>query len=887
MPWPNLSVILTHENADFDGISALLGAAKLYPDAIPVLPRHVNRNIRHFMTLYGADLPMVDVKEMPRGRVTHVILVDTQSMVTIKGMGEDLEAQIIDHHPLSRELKPGWRFSGETVGAVTTLLVERLIEQRYDITPIEATLFLMGIYEDTGSLSYPTTTPRDVRCAAWLLEQGASLDIANEFLHYPLTDDQKELYDLLCEQAENYTFAGQFVVVVAVPFPRYVEEVSVLAHRLRDRWEPAGLFLLVAFPSSGTDDHQVQLIARSTSDAVDVGVIAAGLGGGGHSRASAALIRDLDLEKAKDRLLELLKEHVQSTIIVGQIMSFGVRTVDPTMTVAQAAELMQRYGHEGFPVLEAGRVVGILSRREIDRAMRLGLENAAIAMYMTKGEIQVRPDDALEALQQIMVEHGVGQVPVVSADGEVLGIVTRTDLINVILSVPNGANQRSRRQEIAQKLDEMIDHSKLSLLWRAADTAQELGYVLYIVGGFVRDLLLERPNFDIDLVVEGNAIGLAKKLARSFGGRVRTHARFGTAKWILDGHESLDFVTARTEFYAHPTALPQVEQSSIKQDLHRRDFTINTLAIRLDRDHRGELLDFYGGEQDLRDGVIRVLHSLSFTEDPTRILRAVRLEQRLGFHIEPRTQELIADALGLLQRVTGERIRHEIFLLFQEQEPESGLVRLEELGVLRQIHPGLRCDGWLQSKFRTLREVMPDWYEQSWRPSVVEEEHDALHGLSLPTDNAHHMYLALLTYRLILAELDTLGTRLKLARDDVDMLHAVAALRDETARFQVGDMRPSEVYRLLEPYSGPTILITWVATDSQRVRAYLQDYWRDHRHVKPVLTGDDLKKMGFSPGPIFGQVLGALRDARLDGQIATKQEEEEMARTILGAAPRT
>jgi tRNA nucleotidyltransferase (CCA-adding enzyme) len=873
---------LTHENADFDAISALLGAAKLYPDAIPVLPRHVNRNIRHFLALYGAELPMVAVKDVPRGRIAHVVLVDTQSMVTIKGMGEDLKVQIIDHHPLSRDLKSGWQYSGETVGAVTTLLVERLIEQRCDVTPIEATLFLMGVYEDTGSLSYPTTTARDAHCAAWLLEQGASLDIVNEFLHYPLTDEQKELHELLRDNAENYTFAGQSVVVTAVRFRCYVQEVSVLAHRLRDLWEPAGLFLLVAFPTSTPGEHQVQLIARATNDAIDVGAIASGLGGGGHSRASAALIRDMSLEEARERLLALLAEHVQPTVVVRQIMSFGVRTVHPGMTVAQAAELMRRYGHEGFPVLQGGRVVGMLSRREIDRAMHLGLENAAISMYMTKGEILVRPDDAIEVLQGVMVEHGVGQVPVVSAEGNVLGIVTRTDLIELLLGVPNGGNQRSRRQEITRKLQEMVDGQKLSLLWQAADAAQELGYTLYIVGGFVRDLLLRRENFDTDLVVEGDAIVLAKKLANDFGGRVRAHARFGTAKWIRDGGESLDFVTARTEFYAHPTALPQIERSSIKQDLHRRDFTINTLAIRLDRDHRGDLLDFYGGEQDLRDGVIRVLHSLSFTEDPTRILRAVRLEQRLDFRIEPRTQELISDALGLLARVSGERIRHEFYQLFQEQEPEAGLTRMEELGVLRQIHPGLRCDGWLQAKFRTLREVMPEWYEQSWRPDIIQEDHDALHGMALPTDNAHHMYLALLTYRLILPELDTLATRLKLVRDDVELLHMAAALRDKIERFQIGDVRPSEVYHLLAPYSGPAILVTWVATDSRGVRQYLSRYWEDYRHVRTVLTGDDLKAMGITPGPIFRQILDALRDARLDQEISSEAQERQLVRELLG-----
>ncbi|MBL7200098.1 MAG: CBS domain-containing protein [Anaerolineae bacterium] len=877
MPVRTMTIALTHENADFDAVSALLGAAKLYPKTIPVLPRHVNRNVRHFLTLYDEDLPMVQVDDLPRDYISRVILVDTQAMVTIRRMEQDLQVQIIDHHPLSRELPPGWAYSGETVGAVTTLLVEQIIEHRYPASPIEATLFLLGIYEDTGSLSYHTTTPRDVRCAAWLLEQGARLDIANDFLHYPLTNDQRKLYDLFLENAETLTFAGQSVVVVAISFPRYVEEVSVLAHKLRDVLDPVALFLLVQF------SDQVQLIARSTSDAIDVSRIASGLGGGGHSRASAALIRGMDLQEAKSRLLALLAEHVRPAITVRQIMSFGVRTVSPTTTVAEAAEQMRRYGHEGFPVLENGLVVGMLTRREIDRAMRLGLANAPISMYMTKGPIAVHPDDAIETLQQVMIEHGVGQVPVVSDSGQILGIVTRTDLINLLLSTPERRDRRSRREEISDKLAQMISKDKLDLLWQAAECARSLGYALYIVGGFVRDLLLGRENLDIDLVVEGDAIALARRLAEENGGRVRSHAPFGTAKWILQGGESLDLVSARREFYPYPTALPQVERSSIKHDLHRRDFAINTLAIRLDRDHYGELLDFYEGEQDLRNGLIRVLHSLSLVEDPTRILRAVRLEQRLGFQIEPRTRELIANALGLLPRVSGERIRHELYLLFQEQEPESGLARMQELGILHQIHPGLRCDGWLQDKFRMLRQVMSQWYEQSWQPSIVLEEHDTLHGMPLPVNNAPQLYMALLSYRLIRPELDDLITQIRLVSDDARLLEEVASLRDVLASLQVAELPPSKVVRLLEPYSGPAILVAWVATESGRVREHLSHYWQTYRHVKPSLTGNDLKAMGLTPGPVFGRILSALRDARLDREISSEEEERRVVQEMIGS----
>jgi len=890
VPAQPLHVVMTHENADLDAIAALLGAARLYSGTMPVLPRRINRNARNFITLYGADLPFVSVQELfgEEGTVqitiAHVILVDTQSMVTLKGMSKTLQVQIIDHHPPAHELKSGWTFYGDEVGATTTLLVEQMIERAMPVSPIEATLFLLGIYEDTGSLSYLTTTPRDVRCVAWLLEHGASLEIANDFLHYPLTPDQHELYELLLTRVENHTFAGQSVIVTAVEFGRYVEEVSVLAHNLHDLFEPAGLFLIVGF------DDQVQLIARSSDEAINVAEIVAAFGGGGHGRAAAALIREMTVQQVRVRLLDLLKTAVRPAVTVRELMSFGVHTVQPTTTVMRAHELMQLYGHEGFPVIENGRVVGMLSRREIDRALRLGLDHAAIATYMTKGEIVVHPEDAIDAVQRIMIEYGVGQVPVVSESGQVLGIVTRTDLIKALFGTQNGTRAPSRRRQIVQLLERSLSAHKLALLWEAAGCAHELGFKLYIVGGFVRDLLLGRPTQDIDLVVEGDAIRLARLLAERKGGRVRSHTRFGTAKWILQTadetqpEDSLDFVTARTEFYAHPTALPQVESSSIKQDLHRRDFTINTLAIRLDADHYGELLDFYGGEQDLRDGVIRVLHSLSFVEDPTRILRAVRLEQRLGFHIEPRTRELIDNALPLLVRVSGERIRHELYLLLQEAEPEAGLSRMEALGVLRQIHPALVCNGWVQSKFQTLREVLNEWYESDWKPQQEEEEFEALHGMLEPQNNIAQLYLALLTCRMIEAEVETLVTRLKIRSHDAELLRQVSRLRQEVALLQVHDVSPAQVYDIASPFSGPAILVNWVASDSERVRAALMNYWQHYRHIHPELTGDDLKAMGLPPGPIFGQILHDLRAARLDGRLSTREEELALVRQWIGQA---
>ena len=260
---------------------------------------------------------------------------------------------------------------------------------------------------------------------------------------------------------------------------------------------------------------------------------------------------------------------------------------------------------------------------------------------MVAGEVWFTPCDSVEVLHSIMAEYGWGQMPVVES-GEVIGIVTRTDLIK-LWSTP--AKALSIEDEISQRLSRALSPVTLDLMRHISHTADQMGYSIYFVGGLVRDLLLGLPIGDIDIVVEGDAITLARRLSRLFGGRIRSHGRFGTAKWLMDDADTqvalvqqlalpdqrgelddqnglptaIDFVTSRTEFYTHPTALPEVERSSIKQDLHRRDFTINTLAIQLNPEHFGELLDFYGGEADLRQGFIRVLHSLSFVEDPTRI----------------------------------------------------------------------------------------------------------------------------------------------------------------------------------------------------------------------------------------------------------------------------
>jgi tRNA nucleotidyltransferase (CCA-adding enzyme) len=862
-----LDVILTHENADFDAIASLLGARKLFPSAIPVLPRRINRNVNAFLALYGMELPFVHPDDLPRDEIDHAILVDTQSLTTLRGMASNMKVDIIDHHKLDRDLPSNWTFSGEPMGSTTTLLIEEISARFLRMSDLEATLLLLGIYEDTGSLSYESTKVRDVRAAAWLMEQGARLDLVNEFLRHPLGPEQRKLYERLLEGSETHDVEGHTVIIAAETAPGFTEGLSTLAHKLRDLLEPSALLMLVAL------DGRIQLVARSTTDDIDVSAVAKRFGGGGHDRAAAALIHDRELEEVREELLDMLPDIVRPSVTVGEVMSLGVQVLSPEDTVADAARKMRRTGHEGYPVVRDSQVIGLVTRRAVDRAEQFEMTDAPVTQVMDAGSVTVNPDDSVEYLQQLMIESGWGQIPVVDGE-EVIGVVTRTDLIT-LWGVPP---EPSQRLKMAARLEQALSSPLLALVRRVSRTAHQMDIVPYFVGGLVRDLLLGQPIVDVDMVVEGDAIALANRLADTFGGRVIAHSRFGTAKWILsdqvwakvaeeispgdDLPPSVDFVTARTEFYTHPTALPQVAESSIKQDLHRRDFTINTLAIRLDPDHWGELLDFYGGEEDLEEEVVRVLHSLSFIDDPTRILRAVRLESRLGFRLDPRSEELIDDALPLLRRVSGDRIRHELELIFREDEPERALCRLDELDALSHIHPNLKCDRWLITRYRTLRERLDP------------EEWD------LESEDLVFVHLALLAYRMDEEQVQRLSERLRVKRDVEEDLLLVQSLRRRIIELVELD-RPSEMCHLLQPYPARVMAVVWIATSNGTAQKRLLRYQIKWRFVEPELTGDDLKELGLEPGPLFGHLLRKLRDARLNGEVSTREEEMTLVEQVL------
>jgi len=406
---------------------------------------------------------------------------------------------------------------------------------------------------------------------------------------------------------------------------------------------------------------------------------------------------------------------------------------------------------------------------------------------------------------------------------------------------------------LANRIEKQLPAELVNFMWVAGRVAASQGQSLYLVGGVVRDLLLGKPNFDLDLVVEGNAIELAKQLAEIKVGKITTHPHFNTAK-LRWNKWSVDFTTARSESYAKPGALPTVEPSSIKSDLFRRDFTVNAMAIYLNPSRYGELIDLYRGRKDLEYKLVRILHEKSFIDDATRIWRGLRYEQRLDFQLEKRTLELLKRDIPMLDTISSDRIRYELECIFQEAEPEKVLRRADELGVLQKLHPALKSNDQLEDKFKAVRKLIS------------------------PNSPPFGLYLALLAYHLSGKESERLTAYLRLPKAVAQVLRDTNALKVKIKTLVYPELSHSNIYRLLHDFSPSAIAASSLFSASPTARQHMEVFLHELRYIKPVLNGDDLIRMGITPGPQIKEILQRLYEARLDGKATSKQDEEKLVK---------
>lgn len=913
-----MDLILCHTTADFDSLGAAVGLSRLLPGSKIVLSGGSHPPVRDFLALHRDEYQLIERRSVNPKEIRSLIVVDTQQRDRLGKAAEWLdlphikEIIIYDHHQEQLGDIPATKVHISPVGATTTLIVEQLQKEQISLTSVEATVMALGIHVDTGSLTFDYATPQDALALAWLMQQGASLSVVSQYVDPGLSPQLQQLLKVALEKLQTISVGGYKIAWVTLKTDNFVPGLSSLASQLVELTEIDTLLLLNEYPLSEGESRLI-VIGRAQIQSINLNELFQPLGGGGHSQAAALNLRGVNAEEILNQLLEGIKATIPHPPTARDLMSSPVRTIRPETTIAEAQRTLLRYGHSGLCVVDAkGELVGIISRRDLDIALHHGFSHAPVKGYMTVNMRTITPDTTLPEIESLMVTYDIGRLPVLE-HGELVGIVTRTDVLRELHQEREGEQGSRGAGELLSRgadnlkrptLEEL--HSRLAsqlwqLLTKASLEAEKRGWHLYLVGGAVRDLLLAEEATgtllikDIDLVVDGfhksadvgAGVELAKALQQIYpSARLEIHGAFQTAAllWHKDPElDSLwvDIATARTEFYPYPAANPEVEASSIRQDLYRRDFTINAMALRLTPPRAGELLDFFGGLVDLQAKQIRVLHANSFIEDPTRIYRGVRFAVRLGFHLEAQTEEYIRYAInsGVYDRTTREnsrtpalqtRLKAELKHILEAAYWKPALQLLADLGALQCIHPTLKLDEELLRQLRLLERCL-------WR---FDSQQTLIHW---------QMRLEALIAHLAPEYRARVARNLQLPDDSIARLGNIAQVQKKVNKMtsmpfveaQRGGgvafeekIRPSQVVQLLRQYDVPMLIL--IAVQSPRViRRKIWQYLTIWRNVQPILNGNDLQQIGYKPGPQYRQMLDDLLTATLDKVIGNKTQAEE------------
>ncbi len=894
-----MDLILCHQIADFDALGAAVGLSLLKKGAKIVLTGGAHVTVRDFLALYRDEFPIIELRSVTPDNIRSIIIPDTQKRDRLGKAAVWLDLpnvqniEIYDHHDDLNSEIPATSTYVEKIGATTSLIAE-LLQQAEIIPPtVSATAMALGIHVDTGSLTYHMTTARDAKALAWLMEMGANVKTIAEYVEPGLCPQLREMLREALAQLETKEIRGYKITSVLLKTAEFVQGLSSLTSRLVDLSESDAL--LLGHEYQRKDVKKLTVIGRSRIRETNLNQLFISYGGGGHSQAASMTTTADNTEEIFNSLVEGLRSQIPEPPTARDLMSSPVRTIRPDTTIEQAQRILFRYGHSGLSVVEAtGKLVGVISRRDLDLALHHGFSHAPVKGYMTQNLKIITPETTLPEIESLMVTYDVGRLPVLDHQ-ELIGIVTRTDVLRQLhqdreeLEVTSDSKQ-PLTSCLLPTLKTRLAQPIWELLSQIATEAQNRGWNLYLVGGGVRDLLLSEENTplllqDIDLVVDGfhraaderAGVTLATSIQEKYPqSRLSIHGQFQTAAllWHKDpilGSLWLDIATARTEFYPYPAANPEVEASSIRQDLYRRDFTINALAVRLTTPRKGEfsrkgdLLDFFGGLLDLRSRKIRVLHPNSFIEDPTRIYRAVRFAVRLGFEIEEQTTEYIRYAIdsGVYEKLRlGDkiapalttRLRAELKHILQPDYWKAALQLLADLGALRCLHQDLVLTNKLWWEVRCISR----WLR------YLDPENKLQHWL---------LRLEILIAHLPPSAREKVATSLQLPKDSIQRVKQLEQIESEITAKLPDCHLASEIYKLLHPYKYVGLILLAVRT-SQQNRNILWRYLTKLSKVQPILNGNDLKELGYKPGRQYKAMLEDLLTATLDKTITSRDAAE-------------
>ncbi len=865
-----MDIITSHINADFDSLASMVAAKKLYPGAQIVFPGSQEKKLRDFMEAFH-PVDIKRIKDIDLSKVIRLIMVDTKNPGRIGPFAEllskkGIKIHVYDHHPFNKGDIRGEVEKIENVGATATIFTEMLKSRKVHPTPMEATILALGIYEETGYLLFPSTTERDLLAVSYLLRRGANLNIVSRFLKMELSMEELDILNELVQSSKEMVIGGIRIKVTKAFREGYLGDAAYLAHRMMDIEDIDAVVVLLGM------EGKILMVARSRVPELDVSNVMKEFGGGGHPTAASATIKEASLEILEDRLTEVIRNNVKPFKVASDVMTRPVISIKWDSSIKEAEAMMTRYGVNVLPILREDKYVGLISREIVEKALFHGFGKGKSIDFATTDATTVSPNAPIREIETLMIEQNQRFMPVVD-DGRIIGAITRTDLLRTLyeeflrrrkIEETVVREKPSVGRSLSSWLKSRFTPEVYNILKFSGEVAEGLGFNAYLVGGSVRDLLRGEENLDIDIVIEGDGIVFAKALGEKLNASVKSHQRFNTAQ-VITGKLKLDVATARTEYYESPAALPKVETSSIKKDLYRRDFTINTLAIKLNPKDFGLLMDFFGSQRDLKEKTIRVLHNLSFIEDPTRAFRAIRFSERFGFKISKHAENLIKSTvkMNLFEKLSGPRLYEELLLLFNETEPDRALKKLSDLGLLKVIHPALTFNEELEETLKSLHETV------SWFNLLFLEE---------KTDRGV-LYLMALLSELKEEEAEAAAERLSPPPKIKDMIDkGISKAREVAKRLPSED--PVEIYNLLRKLRLETILLAMALSKDRLKQKVISRYLTELRKIEPILKGEDLKKIGVKPGPVYSRILKELLEEKLRGHLKSREDEERFVRRI-------
>lgn len=846
-----MQVIISHVNTDFDALASMIAAKKLYPEAQIVITDKQNDAVTQFLNIYRDTLPMMQDRLVDWDQVEELIIVDVAALERTGDYSkqlnrENLTITIYDHHPSKDgDIIPEHGII-EPLGAAVTLLIEEIRKQQIPISSFEATIFGLGIYTDTGSFTYAGTTARDLQAASYLMEQGMNLEIIQRFADQMLLPEQQELFNQLFLNTTEYKLDGLNILVAAHEQQKFQGGLSTLTRKLLEMTDADAVLVVVEM------QKRVYIIGRASSNRINFLPLLKLWKGGGHEQAGSATIKNGIMAEVLPTVVENIEIILKPAITARDIMTTPVKTLEPKMTIEAAGKLMYRYGHSGFPIVEDGKLLGIISRRDLDKANHHGLGHAPVKGYMSSKIVTIRPETSIEEIQKIMIEHNVGRLPVVE-DGKLLGILSRTNIIEVLhhKNVETNLVKTERYEhQLAKRMEEQLPQNIYALLQKISKKASDRNLSVYLIGGIVRDIILGKPNDDVDIVVEGDGIAFAQQLKEEYGGDVVVHESFGTATWEHLSGVKIDVTSSRLEYYERPAALPDVEKSTLKEDLERRDFTINAMAIYLTGEKFGEIVDPYLGARDIKQKTIKILHNLSFVEDPTRIFRAVRFETRFGFKMDNQTESLALQAMPGVKELSANRILYEMEKMFNEIAPERTIQRLFELGFWQQ--------------YNISKQVAASSCIHVKRLKSIYETHS-----NLGDKNHWFSYFLIPFYK---AGQLKQAKQFALTKKEGKLLQEITELTSYIEWKNSSTI--AELHQQLKIYSNDAILFMLV-DETQDFQQFVLSYLEKAQNLPVYLTGADLIKKGLKPSAVFSKILFDLEVAILNNEVTSKEMAEQ------------